>query len=59
METIPSVWHLWIMWMIYFAMCSTMVRTLPCPIGAFGPRNPEFIVSFENSKIGLSLILTY
>jgi hypothetical protein len=45
--------------MMYFAMCSTMVRTLPCPIGAFGPRNPEFNVSFENSKIGLSLILTY
>jgi hypothetical protein len=26
--------------MMYFAMCSTMVRTLPCPTGAFGPRNP-------------------
>lgn len=33
------VWHFRMMPEIYFAMSSTIVKTLPWPIGAFGPRN--------------------
>jgi hypothetical protein len=37
-EMIPSTWHFIITLVMYFARCSVMVRTLPWPIGAFGPR---------------------
>lgn len=33
-----STWHFLMMPVIYLAMCSLRVKTLPCPIGAFGPR---------------------
>lgn len=38
-DLIPCVWHFLMMRTTYLAMCSVMVKTLPCPIGALGPRN--------------------
>jgi hypothetical protein len=35
----PSVWHFRRMRVMYLAMCSVNVKTLPWPMGALGPRN--------------------
>lgn len=37
MALIPSIWHLWMARVIYRAICSLSVNTLPCPMGALGP----------------------
>ena len=34
-----SVWHFLMTVVMYFAMCSLSVKTLPCPMGALGPKN--------------------
>ena len=34
-----SVWHFLMTVVMYFAMCSLSVKTLPWPMGALGPRN--------------------
>ena len=39
MDTMPSVWHFLRMERMYLDMCSVIVRMLPWPTGAFGPRN--------------------
>lgn len=41
MDLMPSIWHFLITLTTYFAMCSLIVNTLPCPAGAFGPRKAE------------------
>jgi hypothetical protein len=38
MERVCSSWHFLITFVMYFARCSVIVRTLPWPIGALGPR---------------------
>ncbi len=35
---IDSVWHFLMTPAMYLAMCSLSVKTLPCPMGALGPR---------------------
>ena len=50
MDLMPSVWHLRIAPVMYLAMCSVKVKTLPWPIGAFGPKNAAVIVSGPSAK---------
>lgn len=49
----PSVWHLWMMRVMYAAMCSVSVKTLPWPMGALGPRKAGVgVVSVEMGEGG-------
>lgn len=43
-ERLCSSWHFVMTFVIYLARCSVIVRTLPWPIGALGPRNATLIL---------------
>lgn len=38
MALMHSVWHFLMIRVMYLAMCSVRVKTLPWPMGALGPR---------------------
>ena len=47
-ERMCSVWHLWIMRVMYRAMCSLSVNTLPWPMGPLGPRKADREVNIKD-----------
>lgn len=50
----PSVWHFWMMRVMYAAMCSVSVKTLPWPMGALGPRKAVFV---DRGRVVVSVCL--